>query len=179
LVPVLNSPLNADWTVDKMLHKFQFCNADKPGVYYDEENRRHLNTIRLSFAEAASALVDMGRQEDAKKILERCDSNMLDENFAYGMVSRFQQHDYISMEFLLSAYKAGDSTLAAKVTRSLQKDLEQQISYASNLDEDQQAAIANETQQAGAILRNMQQMATQFKNPHPGTAPVADSSSAQ
>jgi hypothetical protein len=179
LVPVLNSALNADWTVDKMLHKFQFCNADKPGVYYDEENRRHLNTIRLSFAEAASALVDMGRQEDAKKILERCDSNMLDENFAYGMVSRFQQHDYISMEFLLSAYKAGDSTLAAKVTRSLKKDLEQQINYASNLDDDQQAAILNETQQAGAILRNMQQMEAQFKNPHPGTAPATDSTPVQ
>ena len=179
LVPVLNSPLNADWTIDKMLHKFQFCNADKPGVYYDEENRRHLNTIRLSFAEAANTLVDMGRKEDARKILERCDSNMLDENFAYGMVSRFQQHDYISMQFLLAAYKADDSTLAAKVTRSLKKDLEQQINYASNLNEDQQAAIGNETQQAGAILRNMQQMEAQFKNPHPAVAPIADSTSAQ
>ena len=179
LVPVLNSALNADWTIDKMLHKFQFCNADKPGVYYDEENRRHLNTIRLSFAEAANALVDMGRKEDAKKILERCDSNMLDENFAYGMVSRFQQHDYISMQFLLAAYKAGDSTLAAKVTRSLRKDLEQQLNYASNLNDDQQAAISNETQQAAAILKNMQQMEAAFKNPHPANAPVVDSTSAQ
>jgi hypothetical protein len=175
LVPVLNSPLNADWVVDKMLNKFQFCNADKPGVYYDEENRRHLNSIRLAYAEAASALADMGRQPDAKKLLEKCDSNMLDGNFPYGLVSRYQQHDYISMQFLFSAYKAGDTTLAAKVTRSLKKDLEQQINYASNLNDDQQAALGNETQQAAAILRNIGQMETEFKNPHPLSVP-ADSS---
>ncbi|MBA2250192.1 MAG: DUF2723 domain-containing protein, partial [Chitinophagaceae bacterium] len=129
LVPVKNSEVNKDWVVDKMMNKFVFGNADKPGVYYDEENRRHLNTIRIQYSTAASNLADNGRKDDAKKLLERCDKMMLQENFPYGMVSRHQQQDQISGQFLLACYKAGDSILARKVSNSLRKDLEQQLAY--------------------------------------------------
>ncbi len=43
------------------------------------------------------------------------------------MVSRDQQHNQISMQFLLAAYKAGDTVLADKVTKAVKKDLEQQV----------------------------------------------------
>jgi hypothetical protein len=36
-----------------MMNKFTFGNANVKGVYFDEENRRHLNTIRLAYAQAA------------------------------------------------------------------------------------------------------------------------------
>ncbi len=48
---------------------------------------------------------------------------MLQENFPYGLVSRRQQQDQISGQFLLAAYKAGDTVLAKKVSESLRKDL--------------------------------------------------------
>ncbi|MEJ7586079.1 MAG: hypothetical protein WKI04_00825 [Ferruginibacter sp.] len=35
-----------------MMNKFVFGNADKAGVYFDEENRKHLNNIRLAYAQA-------------------------------------------------------------------------------------------------------------------------------
>lgn len=54
---------------------------------------------------------------------------MLEQNFAYGSVSRFQQHNYISMQFLEASYKAGDTVLADKVEKSVKKDLEQQMTY--------------------------------------------------
>ena len=40
LVPVLNtnSEVNDKWVYDKMMTKFASGNADKPGVYFDEEN---------------------------------------------------------------------------------------------------------------------------------------------
>ena len=129
LVPVENSEVNRPWVVDKMTNKFVFGNCDKPGVYYDEENRRHLNTIRLAYASAATNLADHGRKEDAKKLLQKCDKNMLDENFSYGMVSRFQQHNYISLQFLEACYKAGDIVLAQKVGKAVKKDLSQQMAY--------------------------------------------------
>ena len=84
-----------DWVFDKMKNKFAFGNCDKPGVYYDEENRRHLNTIRLAYATAASNLADNGQKDEAKQLLERCDKNMLRENFPYGMVSRFSNNKII------------------------------------------------------------------------------------
>ncbi len=129
LVPVENAELNKEWIVDKMMNKFVFGGANKPGVYFDEENRRHLNSIRLAYASAAGNLADHGSKEEAKKMLNKCDQNMLDQNFAYGSVSRFQQHDYISMQFLEASYKAGDTVLADKVEKSVKKDLEQQMAY--------------------------------------------------
>ena len=102
LVPVENDPVNRKVVADVMMNKFVFGNADKPGVYFDEENRRHLNSIRLAYATAAINLADHGKIEEAKKLLEKCDKGMLEENFAYGMVSRFQQHNYISVTIFRS-----------------------------------------------------------------------------
>ena len=135
LVPVANSQVNDDWAYDKMMTKFASGNADKPGVYYDEENRRHLNSIRMAYAVAALDLAQKDRKEEAKKMLNKVDKMMLEENFPYGMVSRNQQHNYISMLMLQATYAAGDSILATKITKSLKKDLEQQLSYYASLDE--------------------------------------------
>jgi len=129
LVPVENGDVNQPRVADVMMNKFQFGAANKPGVYFDEENRRHLNTIRMAYASAAANLADHGKKDEAKKMLEKCDKNMLDENFPYGMVSRFQQQNIVSRQFLEAAYKAGDMALADKVTKSLKKDLEQQMKY--------------------------------------------------
>jgi hypothetical protein len=133
LVPVENDEVNRPRVEDVMLNKFAFGNCNKPGVYFDEENRRHLNTIRLAYASAAINLAEHGNKEAAKKLLAKCDQNMLPENFAYGMVSRFQQHNYISIQFLDACYKAGDTALAAKVNASVKKDLEQQLNYYAKL----------------------------------------------
>jgi hypothetical protein len=163
-VPVKNGEVNRDWCYNIMMNKFVFGNCDKPGVYYDEENRRHLNTIRMQFAQVANNLADNGRKEDAKRLLERCDNMMLQQNFPYGLVSRRQQQDQISGQFLLAAYKAGDTVLAKKVSDALRKDLEQQVSYFNSLDENKQAPLAYENQIVQQLLQQVQGMEQYFRS---------------
>ncbi len=163
LVPVLNSEVNLDWAFDKMMTKFKFGNADKPGVYFDEENRRHLNGIRLAFAQTASALSDANRNEDAKKLLERCDKMMNPENFPYGMVSRNQQHNQISLQFLYAAYKANDDALVDKITASLKKDMQQQQAYYQSLSENRRDNLANEEARNEKLLEGLISLDQQFK----------------
>lgn len=153
LVPVENGEVNRQRVVDVMMNKFVFGAANKPGVYFDEENRRHLNTIRMAYASAASNLADHGKKEEAKKMLEKCDRNMLEENFPYGMVSRFQQQNIVSRQFLEAAYKAGDMALAEKVSKSLRKDLEQQMKYYAALG----GMSTAELQQGMARIRYVQE----------------------
>ncbi len=167
LVPVANSPVNKSWVYDKMMNKFVFGNANLKGVYFDEENRRHLNSIRLAYAQAAGNLADNGKKEEAKKMLQKCDQGMLEDNFAYGMVSRYQQHNYISLQFLEACYKAGDTVLAAKVSRSVKKDLEQQLNYYANLEEEKQDQFRSDNEQAANFLRGIQQIEGMYKNPIP------------
>ncbi|HAK10781.1 MAG TPA: hypothetical protein DCO78_01375, partial [Chitinophagaceae bacterium] len=83
--------------LDNMMNKFGFGSADKAGVYFDEENRRHLNSIRLAYSELAGDLAAKNRKEEAKKLLEKVDKGLLEENFPYGMVSRGNQHNRISL----------------------------------------------------------------------------------
>ncbi len=130
-----NPWVNNDSVYSRMMTKFAFGNCQTPGVYYDEENRSHLNTIRLAYATAAISLSKSGQKDKARQILERCDSNMLQSNFPYGMPSRSMRHDFFSYKFLKAAYMADDTLLAAKITKSLKTDLNQQMTYYAMLGE--------------------------------------------
>jgi hypothetical protein len=176
LVPVKNSEVNDSWAYDVMMKKFQFGNANVPGVYFDEENRRHLNTIRMQYAQVANDLADHGKMADARQLLEKCDKNMLQENFPYGMASRRQQQDQISGQFLLAAYKSGDTVLAKKVSDALRTDLEQQIMYFNSLNDNQQQALAYENQIVQQLLQQIQGMEQYFLKPVQTITPEKGSS---
>jgi hypothetical protein len=171
LVPVKNSEVNDTWAYDVMMKKFVFGNANVPGVYFDEENRRHLNTIRMQYAQVANDLADHGKMAEARQLLERCDKNMLQENFPYGMASRRQQQDQISGQFLLAAYKSGDTVLAKKVSDALRTDLEQQIMYFNSLNDNQQQALAYENQIVQQLLQQIQGMEQYFLKPAKAVTP--------
>lgn len=130
LVPVPQSEVNNDKSYRNIMEKFAYGNAALSGVYFDEENRRHLNSIRASHAILAMNLADAGKLDSARKVLNKYDKEVAIENVPYGMTSnRGNQHNRVSMSFLYAAHKAGDKTLAAKVSASLKKDLEQQMRY--------------------------------------------------
>jgi hypothetical protein len=139
LVPVESKNPNAgnynnDVAYKNMMTMFAFGNADKQGVYYDEENRRHLNTLRASYAQLALSLIEAGKKDSARRILDHFDKGVLESNFPYGMTSnRGNQHNRISMSFLLACYQSGDQELAKKVAASVKKDLTQQMRYYSGL----------------------------------------------
>ena len=173
LVPINNQTetVNEPWIYDKMMSdKFKSGNADKPGVYFDEENRRHLNNIRQAYAIAAINLAqseDKEKKARAVKMLQKCDKMMLEENFPYGMVSRYQQHNAVSLAMLQASYLAGDSILANKISKSLRKDLEQQLSYYASLDENKAGVFERDKSQVQQMLMRMQAFEQHFKNPVP------------
>ena len=165
LVPVEGDEINADWAMDKLMNKFGFGNADLKGVYYDEENRRHLNSIRSSYAELASYLAAKGRKEEARKVLNKVDKGMLEENFAYGMVSRGNSHNRSSLMFLNACYLAEDKALIAKVSASIKKDLQQQVKYYNSLDGRNAENMSEEKRYAESYLNAMDQMEKQYTQP--------------
>ena len=89
------------------------------------------------------------------------------------MVSRNQQQDYISLLMLQASYAAGDTVLAAKITKSLKKDLEQQLSYYASLNDqrssnfdyiaDQSGRRGGDKNTAEQFLMRIAQLEQQFK----------------
>lgn len=134
LYPTDKNIVDNDAAYKTIMDHFAYGSADKPEVYYDEENRRHLNTIRMAHSQLAFSLVDAGKKDSAKNILEHFDKNVRESNFPYGMTSnRGNQQDAISTDFLQACYIAGDTMLAKKVEASLKKDLQQQMRYYKSL----------------------------------------------
>lgn len=123
-----------DVAYKNITEKFGYGNAGKPSVYFDEENRRHLNTIRQAHAFLGMSLVENGKLDSARKELRKYDSQVLESNCPYGMTSnRGNFHNRVTMTFLYAAYRSGDLELAKKVAQSSKSDLEQQMKYYRSL----------------------------------------------
>ncbi len=158
LVPVQSSRINTDWMLDKAMNKFGFGNADKKGVYFDEENRRHLNSIRTAYADLAMDLANKNRKEEAKKVLEKVDKMLDQSNFGYGMTGRGNQHNRTSLLFLEACYMAGDTALAAKVSSAVKIDLQQQLRFYNSLNAEKADHMSEERRVAESFLQGIDQM---------------------
>ena len=158
LVPVLNKGenpnVNTEAAYANMMQKFEYGAANKKGIYYDEENRRRLNYMRLSHAQVAISLADEGKKDKAIQLLKHFDEQYNSQDYPYGMTSsRGNQHNAISLQYLQACYLSGDKTLAARVDASVRKDLQQQLNYYGSLG-DAQAGADNLASNALALLRN-------------------------
>jgi hypothetical protein len=162
LAPVKNSKVNTDWMLDKLTNKFAFGNANKPGVYFDEENRRHLGGIRSAYAELAIDLSAKNRKEEARAVLNKVDKMMHESNFGYGLTSRGNLHNRNSLLFLEACYLAGDQTLIQKVSAAVKQDLQQQVNYYNTLSGQKADNMAQEKQTAETYLQALGQMQTMY-----------------
>ncbi|MBV9986614.1 MAG: DUF2723 domain-containing protein [Chitinophagaceae bacterium] len=158
LVPVQNSRVNTDYMMGKAMNVFSSGNAQTPGVYFDEENRRHLNSIRSAYTELALDLASKNRLDDAKKVLRKCDAMMSPANFPYGFTGRGNLHNRNSLMFLQACYAAGDTTLATKVEASVKKDLEQQMRYYNSLTGTNAEMMSDEKRMTDNYLKAMVEM---------------------
>jgi hypothetical protein len=162
LIPVENSRVNTDWMYDKAMNKFAFGNANIRGVYFDEENRRHLQTIRMAYTDLAMDLADKNRKEEAKKVLEKADKMLNQGNYDYGQTSRGNTQNRTSLLFMQACYMAGDTTLAKKVAASVRKDLQQQLRYYNSLSASQAEGMSEERRSADNYLKGLEQMETMY-----------------
>jgi hypothetical protein len=112
-----------------MLEKFAFGNAATKGVYYDEENRRHLESIRESYITIAKELIKDNKLEEAKTMLHKIHKNMPSYSLPYGNPSRGEMNNATSLNMSIAAFDAKDSTLAKEIYEEVKKDVNQQLKY--------------------------------------------------
>jgi hypothetical protein len=134
LIPVkTGSDVNVNAMFPNMMTKFTNGHADVKGVYFDEENRRHLYTIRQLFADLAKELLAKGRKEDAKNAVLQSDKLVPDTNVPYAMPSRLEFHNQASFSLMEVAYETGLTDLAKKINNKLNSDFTQHMDYLASL----------------------------------------------
>lgn len=151
LVPIANGDVNPDWMIDKLMNKFASGNANVPNVYFDEENRRHLNNIRQAYADLANYLGSNNRKEEGRQVLGKMDKLMLQSNMPYGMTSRYSMQDRTSLMCLEAAYRNEDKAMVDKIAASVKSDLTQQMEYYAALGNMSRAELENLLNQANQM----------------------------
>ena len=165
LVPVKSTNMSNNWLIntyqrdinptamyDNVMNKFVF--ESRKGAYFDEENRRHVLSIRNAYAEAAGNLADAGKKDEAIKVLEKCDQLINNDVLPYAMVSRGNSHNINTLSYLEAAYKAGKLDLANKLKAALKKDFEQQKAYFDYLRTNREDLFGQYDGQNGEAARN-------------------------
>jgi hypothetical protein len=133
LIPVrATSDVNVEPMYENMMKKFTNGHADVKGVYFDEENRRHLYVIRQSYADLAKELITKGRKEEAKAVVLKADL-LIPEYVPYGIPSRIELHNQASLSLMEAAYECGATELAKKISKALTKDFDQHMEYFASL----------------------------------------------
>ena len=161
---------NTDFMYQNLMNKFKFGGADKNGVYFDEENRRHLLSLRATYGEAAGNLADENRKQEAINILNKAEAGISTENMPYAMVSRYNSHNQTALIYLEGAYKAGDTKLAQKLSAAIKKDLADQKKYYDYLrteKEDMFQSLATEAQINDIIQQVFDVIQQKYTQPTP------------
>ena len=178
LVPVVPKNTSANWTVEQALRqaglggtpirdnntdsifknlsaRSEFGGADKKGVYFDEENRRHILNMRSIYAEAAGNLADLGKKDEAQKLIDIVEKGIDPANLPYALVSRYNNHNQTGLLYMEACYKAGKPELAEKIRVAVRKDLEQQQKYYDYLKTDRPELFSGFEQSEAPINERM------------------------
>jgi hypothetical protein len=182
VVPVLTNlstaqslGMDVDKSKDLLMNQFRSGNADKPGVYFDEENRRHLLSIRAAYVQAASNLADEGRKQEAVALLDRAETLIHTEALPYAMVSRNNGHNRTSLAYLEAAYKAGHTGLIKKLKDALTKDFNDQLNYYKYLKDKRPEYYAGDLMEDEQFcMRALQQMQAFEKHYNPGSVNITE-----
>ncbi len=105
---------------DNLMNKFKWGNLNKPGIYLDETITRMAMNSRSMFGRLAEALLQEGKTDSARRVLDRC-MELLPETVI--------PHDYFSVSMVGSYLKAGDSASAMKISEQVKKTSTAELAY--------------------------------------------------
>ncbi len=94
-------------TYDNVMNKFKFGNISQKGIYLDETVMRMCYTHRRLLGQLAINLIEEGKMDKARKVLEKCEKEIPSYNVT---------HDYVSGSYdLVRAYSLTKQTKKAQL----------------------------------------------------------------
>jgi len=112
--------VNTDVMYDNIMNKFRNGGMNNPGVYLDENNTRMVMNIRSVYARLAQALIAEGKKDSARKVIDRCLTDMPDNTIPY---------DYFVVGLAEGLFKLGDTEKAKGIAEKLVNSSVEKLAY--------------------------------------------------
>jgi hypothetical protein len=107
-----------------LINKWDWGNGDLTSIYHDPETRKNSISYRTNMARLMEQLINEGKKDKAKKIIDAALSKMPMDYYGY----------YTMVEpFAAGYYEIGNKTKAREVLERLMKKYKQSLTYFSNI----------------------------------------------
>ncbi len=133
-----------------VMEKFKWGGFDNPNVYLDENHMRMANNIRNNLSRLALTLIDEGKNDKAKAVLDKSMAVLSPERVPHNYFSIFLAEGY----FMLDEYEKGEQIL-----KDLAKDKLMDYDYFSSLPPNKRGSAGREPDTAMAIYMEVVKMA--------------------
>jgi hypothetical protein len=138
---------------DNMMNRFNWGGIEEQDLYLDENNRRMLSNYRNSFGRLASQLLDEGKADSARMVMNRCL-----ELIPHEMVP----HNYFSTLLVEDLYRLEDFERGDQVARQLADEYESELMYLFSLDRKYSWRVADQKQLGMYIMRELARITATF-----------------
>jgi len=146
--------VNTDIMYDNIMNKFLWGGMDKPGVNLDENCVRMVGNLRMQMSILAGALINEGKNEKAKNVLDKCLSVMPDENIPY---------DASIYTVCGAYYELGESKKANELAKKLFDIYEGDLKIYTAQKPNRRNAYGRDINQAKEVLKRLVGLAQQYK----------------
>lgn len=145
--------VNTDKCYDLFTKTYDWGNADRNDVYFDEKNRLMFFAYRVNAGRIAMELHAMGKTKEGKEILDRVKKGISESAYHYDVTAYYMAIAY---------YTIGDKASGREIAMKLAKNASDEISYYQTLEEDGKASVASELRRSMQIVGSLSQTAKQF-----------------
>jgi tetratricopeptide (TPR) repeat protein len=147
--------VNTDVLYDNLMNKFKWGNINSKKVYLDEQNQRLVLSYRNLFNRLADALIQEGKKDSARKVMDYCMSVFPDE---------VSHYDYFVIGFAEGYYKTGDAQKADKICEHILQLMEQNMNYLYSFPTAELKSLDNSLRENLMVLQRLGEAVKESKN---------------
>lgn len=139
---------------DNFMNVYKLDNFTHPDVYLDENHQRMAVNIRNNMGRLATALVNEGKQDSAKTILDMALEKLPPERIP---------HNYFSIFLAENYYKIGEMDSGDKILNDLASQKAQELDYFLSLPPSKRNTVMSDIRRGMAIHSEIERVAKNFE----------------
>ncbi len=146
--------VNTDVMFDNLMNKFRWGNMNNPDVYLDETNRRMTMNLRNNFHRLASALINEGKKDSARMVLDKCIEVIPDNCIPF---------DYFVIPLAEDYYTIGENEKANALVERLIVVFDEQFKYYFQFSGKRARRYDTDIQQNLYMVQKLSQITQKYK----------------
>jgi hypothetical protein len=146
--------INSDIMYDNMINKFRWGGVQDSTVYLDENNLRMLGNFRNNFGRLAETLINEGKRDSAKVVLDRCMEIMPYERVPF---------DYFMLQIIENYYRLGYNETANQFVIQLSDVTGEELRYFLGVDREFRNQLDYELQLRMHIMQELVSMTERYE----------------